>query len=104
MGITFTYLARVAGARGDHVQTMALASQGLRALRDVAMSRDSASALTVLAGAACAMGSAALATRLYAAVAHLYQHVPPTRLERARFDQVVAVARAALGEEAFEAA
>ena len=49
MGLSLTGLARVAAVRRDHARTMALAAQSLRALHEAGASRDTATALAVMA-------------------------------------------------------
>jgi len=104
MGLSVTGLARVAAARGDRGQTIALAIQSLRALHEAGASRDTAAALVVLATAVCAAGKASIAAQLLGAVARAYPDGWPVGTEHAALEQAVAATRLALGADAFEVA
>jgi non-specific serine/threonine protein kinase len=103
LGQILTGLARVAAARHDHVKTMALACQSLRALHDVGARHDAVEVLMLIAGELCTRGDATLGGRLLGAVACTYPEGSPIPAERASFEQTVAAARAALSDEAFAA-
>jgi predicted ATPase/DNA-binding CsgD family transcriptional regulator len=101
IGLSLTGLARAAAARHDHAQTMALAVQSVQSLHDAGASRDAAAALVIVATAATATGQATIGTRLLGAVSHAYPEGSAIGAEQASFEQAVAAARAALGEDAF---
>ena len=104
IGLSLTALARVAMVERDHVRARTLANQGLRALKDVGASRDTAATLVILATVACATGQAAIGAQLLGAVARVYPEGSAIGTERASFEQALAVVRAALGKRAVQAA
>ena len=103
LGQILTGLARVAAGRHDHARTTTLACQSLRALHAAGASRDTATALAVLAVAACVTGQAELGGQLLGAVDRAYPEGSAIRAEQAGFEQAVAAAREVLGEAAFAA-
>ena len=104
MGLSLTGLARVAAGRQDHARTMALAAQSLRALHEAGASRDTATALVVMATAAASSGQVEVGARLLGAVAQAYPEGSAIPSEQSSFEQACAAAQAALSEQDFEAA
>jgi len=103
-GLSLTGLARVAAGRQDHARTMALAAQSLRALHEAGASRDTATALVVIAAAATASGQVEVGVRLLGAVAHAYPEGSAIPSEQTSFDQAYAAARTSLAGQDFDAA
>ncbi|MGW1888041.1 BTAD domain-containing putative transcriptional regulator [Streptomyces sp. NPDC001970] len=99
-------LGFIAELRGDAQGALALHEDGLAAARDTGDPRAVALALEGLAGAHALAGRHAQAARLLGAAAAARASVgaPLPAAERGDVDRVTAVARAALGDEDFEAA
>jgi non-specific serine/threonine protein kinase len=104
IGLSLIGLARVAAARRDHARTMTFARQSLRSLHEAGATRDAANALVVMAAAACATGQAATGAQLLGAVDRAYPHGSAVPAEQVPFEEAVAAARAALGQDGYAAA
>jgi len=99
-------LGRVEARQGDHARARALFEESLAIARKVDHKLNIASCLEGLAGVVAAEGKPTWATRLWGAAEALREAIgaPIPPVERANYEQAVAVAHAKLGEQAFAAA
>jgi predicted ATPase/class 3 adenylate cyclase len=103
---TLIYLGMVKHFQGQQEQAMTLCQEGLSIARELADGRTIYEAMAILAMIACAQGKMWRAARLSGAVETLMESlkssIPPSH--RDDYEQRIAKARAALGDEIFAAA
>ena len=99
-------LGKVESARGDHTLARTLYEDSLAMAQEIGDKELTASGLEGLASVVAMQGELALATRLWGTAEALRDAIgaPLQPIERADYEQAVAIAREHLGEETFDSA